>query len=451
MQDDDGTPYEESSSEDDDEKLEIPVNRRRIFAEKSDPPISALYEKYKDGRLDTQADFQREFVWDITRSSRLIESAMLGIPLPIIYLSQEFDDKKGIVECVIDGQQRLRAFFSFIDGKFPNDSEFRLSKLKVLDQHNGKRFDELPRVDQSKIKDYSLRTITFDGDSDEDLKYEIFERLNTGAVSLKIQELRNCMYRGTYNDLLKDLAKDEGFKSLLGMKPDNRMRDVSLVLRFAAFYHETYIKYKPPMKSFLNREMVKNRSISDEEADELRSAFKKTVRVITSLLGENAFKRFYRGNERESNGYWEPKQFNVSLYDILMDSFARRDERKVRQNLDAIREALVYLMTSDDEFINSIKLSTSSKQAVDKRFKIWTAKLDDIIGVQRREERCFSRELKQEFYNANPTCKICGQWINHIDDAALDHIKQYWQGGETIPENARLTHRFCNWSRPRKE
>lgn len=134
-----------------------------------------------------------------------------------------------------------------------------------------------------------------------------------------------------------------------------------------------------------------------------------------------------------------------------MYSFAKEDKNRVFQNLDAIREAFIYLMTSDQEFIDSIELSTSSVQAVTKRFDKWRIALQDIIGIQHKEPRCFSYSLKKEIYASNPTCQICGQQIQLVDDAALDHIEQYWRGGKTVPDNARLTHRYCNWARPKKD
>jgi len=168
-------------------------------------------------------------------------------------------------------------------------------------------------------------------------------------------------------------------------------------------------------------------------------------------LGRNAFKRYYKGSESNPNGYWEPKKFNASLYDILMYSLAKEDKNRVYQNLDAIQEALLYLMTSDQDFIDSIELSTSSVQAVTKRFDKWRLVLQEVIGIQNKEPRCFSHELKREMHSSNPTCEICGQRIQSVDDAALDHIEQFWRGGKTVPENARLTHRYCNWSRPRRD
>ena len=108
-------------------------------------------------------------------------------------------------------------------------------------------------------------------------------------------------------------------------------------------------------------------------------------------------------------------------------------------------------MTSDDEFISSIEKSTSDKKVITIRFDKWRNTLETIIEVVQKEPRCFSRELKEKFYDKDRTCAICGNRIENIDDDAMDHIEQYWLGGKTIPENARLTHRYCNNVRKRKE
>lgn len=115
------------------------------------------------------------------------------------------------------------------------------------------------------------------------------------------------------------------------------------------------------------------------------------------------------------------------------------------------REALIDLMATDQEFIVSIDKSTSSVQAVTKRFDTWRHAVEGIIGINQKEPRCFTNQLKRELFEQNRTCAICGQEIKNVDDSAVDHIKQYWTGGQTIPENARLAHRYCNWSRPRSD
>lgn len=428
------------------EKVDVAENKRKIYTDQGDLEIDSLYNKYKRGKLIVQPDFQRHFVWDIEKSSRLIESALLDIPLPVIYLSEGFDAK----EYVIDGQQRLTAFFSYIDGVLPDGKEFKLKGLNVLTELNQKTFKDIADELQDKVKYCKIRTIIFRKESVSDLRFEIFARLNKGAVSLNDQELRNCTHRGSYNELLKGLACDSDFLYLLGLKsPDKRMRDVELVLRFAAFYHATYLNYKPPMRVFLNADMDKYKDIKATDEQDLRSAFKNAVAITKSLFDKHAFKRYRRGEDGKPDGYWEPNKFNASLFDIIMVLAAKVDKNRVYSRLDSIREALISLMTDDQEFIDSIEISTSGVQGVRKRFDIWRRTLEGITGIEKKEPRCFSYQLKEFLYKSNSTCAICGQRIHAIDDAAVDHIQQYWMGGQTIPENARLTHRYCNVARSR--
>jgi uncharacterized protein with PIN domain len=106
-------------------------------------------------------------------------------------------------------------------------------------------------------------------------------------------------------------------------------------------------------------------------------------------------------------------------------------------------------MTENDEFIEAIELSTSASKMVTTRFDLWRKALDSILATSDKQPRCFSRELKVALFKKNATCEICNQAIAEVDDAAVDHIEQYWLGGKTIPSNARLTHRYCNWARSR--
>ena len=430
------------------EDPQISGGEKNIFTSSGDPEVESLHGKNKRGRLILQPDFQRQYVWDAKKASKLIESAILLIPLPIIYLSEEKDGK----EYVIDGQQRLTSLFSFIDGNFPDGKAFKLSGLNVCSELNGKSFKDLPEDFQDKIRYYKIRTITFLKNSSEDLKFEIFERLNTGSVQLNDQELRNCLYRGSFNIALKEMASDPDFTYICGFKsPDRRMRDIELVLRFCAFYHKTYLNYKPPIRKFLNEQAQQHKNINDKDLLELKSAFKNSCHIIRAIFGTNSFKRFYKGNSNRPDGHWEPKTFNRSLYDILMFSFAKVDKNIIYPHLDAIRESLIFLMTEDEQFVSAIELSTSSAQAVTTRFDKWRTTLHSILGDRPKEARCFSLKLKEELFSNNATCSICNQRIQAIDDSAVDHIQQYWLGGRTIPENARLTHRYCNWARPRSE
>jgi hypothetical protein len=433
---------DEASAADEEPELEPEVIRRRIFTDKLDPKIHDLYQDWKAGDVILNPKFQRRKVWDDKRCSRLIESVLLEVPLPVFYLAENKDSTQE----VIDGQQRLTAFFRYLDNDYP------LNGLRELPGLNGLRFQNLKGPQQKQVRNYPVRTVVFKRESDEGLRFQIFERLNTGAMPLNAQELRNCVYRGPYNDLLHDLSRDPDYMAIMGFKgPEKRMKDVQYVLRFAAFYHSSYLNYKPSMERFMNEEMKKCQNASHGEQNRVHAAFKNSVTLIRSLLGKNAFKRYYRGDEKSPNGHWEPKQFNASLFDILMWSMARADKNQVMARLDTIAEALIMLMTQDKDFIDSIELSTSSVKAVTTRFDKWRMALDAILVSNPKQPRCFSRTLKEGLYRGNSTCAICSQHIVEFDDAAVDHIKMYWLGGETIPENARLTHRYCNWARSKRQ
>ena len=419
--------------------IEIPPERRRVYADKNDRSIYELFRKFQRGDLILDPEFQRRYVWDNKKASLLIESVLLEVPIPVIYLAEEGDGKF----TVIDGQQRLRSFFRFLN------NEFKLRGLSVLSELNGKYFKDLDKEKQRKIEDTTLRVIEIRKESHSDVKFEIFERLNVGAVKLNDQELRNCIYRGRYNNLIKELAEDKDFLFLLGLKaPHKRMSDRELVLHFLAFYNQTYLKYKPPMKQFLNREMENNKNISEDKINELRRVFKETVSMVKSVLGDKAFRRFIPGDEKDPNGKWEIRKINVGLFEIIMFGFSRYNKNQIIPLSDAIREELLHMMISDKEFIDSISGSgTTSTAKVTTRFKKWLDALEKIVGMPKTEPRTFSWELKRQLYEQNPVCAICGNKIMIIDDAAIDHIEHYWRGGKTIPSNARLVHRYCNLKR----
>lgn len=203
------TPLEEEVN-----SLNLAPEKRTIHTDSSDPEVELLLNKHKRGKLIVQPDFQRQFVWDGKRASLLVESALLGIPIPIIYVSEEDDNK----EYVIDGQQRLTSFFSFIDGTFPNKTDFKLSGLKVFKELNGKKYADLNEENQDLIRYFKLRTVTFKRGSDENLKFEIFERLNTGSVHLNDQELRNCIFRGPCKQAIEGVIGGRRFSLPAGAK-----------------------------------------------------------------------------------------------------------------------------------------------------------------------------------------------------------------------------------------
>lgn len=432
----------EFEDQEEEQPTEILPKERRVYSDKPDRSIFELHRQYQEGDLELRPEFQRLQVWDNKKSSRLIESVLLEVPIPVIYLSEESDSKYS----VIDGQQRLNAFIKFLE------NDLRLSGLTILAELNGRLFREIQKDLQKKFKNATIRIIEVRKESHPNVKFEIFERLNTGAVQLKAQELRNCIYRGKYNALLKELSEEKDFQFLLGLKePHYRMDDRELILRFFAFYHNTHLKYAPSMKHYLNKEIEKYKDLNDAEEGELKNIFKKSVRLSKTVLGDRAFHRFVSGSNKDPNGYYE-KKMNKGLFDIIMFGFTMYDENQIISNSDAVREELLWMMTHDEGFINSISGSgTDSKEKTITRFDKWLIALKEVVGIPRSEPRNFTFHYKKQLWESNPTCAICGQRIHVIDDAEIDHVEHYWRGGKTIPSNARLTHRYCNRVRRRYE
>lgn len=429
----------EFEDQEEEQPLEILPKERRVYSDKPDRSIFELYRQYQKGNLDLRPEFQRLQVWDNAKSSRLIESVLLEVPIPVIYLSEESDSKYS----VIDGQQRLNAFIKFLE------NYLKLSGLTILIELNGKRFQDIPKNLQDKFENATIRIIEIRKESNPDVKFEIFERLNTGAVQLNAQELRNCIYRGKYNELLRELAEDKDFQFLLGLKgPHYRMYDRELILRFFTFYRSTHLNYNPSMKRFLNIEMKEYQNIDEEEEKKLRKIFRKSVRLSKTVFGDKSFRRFIQGTIKDPNGKWEINKINKALFDVVMYGFTRYEENQVVPNSDSIREELINLMTHDRDFLDTISTYTDNKDKIQIRFDKWLSALKEIVGTPKTEPRTFSLQYKKQIWESNPTCAICRQKIHLVDDAEVDHVEQYWRGGKTIPANAQLTHRFCNRSRP---
>jgi len=442
MPDSDSIRDEEISEEEYQDYTPLDISeesRRRVFSESMNYPISSLFDMERDGNLNLQPKFQRQFVWDAKKINRLIESVFLDFPIPVVYVAEEEDRKW----TVIDGQQRLHSLFKFLK------NDHILKNLVVFTELNGKTWQQLSNDQQLKFKNSTLNIVKIKKESHKDIRFEIFERLNTGSAQLKDQEIRNCIFRGNYNELLKKLAENDSFQYILNSPNLHvRMLDVELVLRFFAFYNKSYLKYKAPMKQFLNNEIGSNKHISPEKIAELSAVFKKSVDLIRTIFGDMAFRRMTPGNENDPNGSYRSTSFNQGLYDILMNGFTDYEKSQVIPYADSIREELFFLMAHEQKFIDAISgTGTDSTDKVRTKFRIWSDSLENLLGSPRHEPRGFTRELKRQLFQTNPVCAICNQNIVDLDDAEVDHIEFYWRGGATIPSNARLTHRYCNRKR----
>lgn len=290
--------------------------------------------------------FQRAFVWNLKQSSRFIESLLLGLPVPGIFLSKDLDSQKLVV---IDGQQRLKTLQYFYEGGFgEKKTPFLLEG--VQEEFEGKSYKTLSDENRRKLDDSIIHATIVKQDvpsEDDSSIYFIFERLNTGGLILQPQEIRASIYHGLFNDLLKRLNLNKDWRFLYG-PVHVRMRDQEIILRFFALYFgwESYTK---PMKGLLNSFMKKNRKLSRFPEATLEKMFCETVTTIRKSIGKKAFK---------------PKgKFLAAMADCLMVGVAKRLENKKPANQGSIKTHYHQLL-GDQKFIDVITTNTSDENNV---------------------------------------------------------------------------------------
>lgn len=436
----DHTYIEEELIDESEEEFEpltdIPLDNRRITCEQVDFTIQNLYSLAQDGDLNLQPDFQRNSVWNKVKASRLIESVLINVPIPVIYLAEEND---GILS-VVDGQQRLTSLIDYLKGLF------KLRKMSILQELNGNKFSELEPEYQRRIRNTPLRCIVIKRESHPDIKFEIFERINTGSVKLNEQELRNCIYRGTINRLLKELAEDRDWKNIaITNKDKERMKDREMILRFIALY-SSYNRYGSSLKQFLNRFMEENKNASLQQINEFRAVFKKSLALTKLVFGDKAFKRFSLGDSDDPNGKWE-EVINKAIFDAVMLGFVPYEQNQVVPKADYIRDQFIDMMTTNIEFVDAISSNTGDRRRVRTRIDLWANQMRNIMNESTNTPRNYPSSFRRDLFAQDPTCEICSQRIMLFEDTSIDHGVPYSRGGATTPGNGRLAHRYCNTQR----
>jgi len=321
----------------------------------ADYTLEVLYQKWKNGEI-VIPDFQRGFVWTLIQSSRLIESFLMGLPIPPIFLYIGSDEKY----LVIDGSQRLKTIFYFFGGFFGEGSNsksrrvFRLEGINSESQYFRKTFEDFDDIDKRKLKNQILRAVVIkqlDPKEDDTSIYHIFERLNTGGTILKDQEVRNCVYSGKLNNLLIELNKHPTWRKILGKpNPDSRQNDVQLILRYIALFHNSK-NYKKPMKDFLSKFMGKNRNPTEMFLAEEKERFIKICEILIDRLGKRPL---------------HPKgALNASFFDSVFVAFAK--------NLNSIPGDIVErfeILKATEDFQIKIGGATTDPEVVQSRLKI---------------------------------------------------------------------------------
>jgi hypothetical protein len=272
----------------------------------ADYPLDGLVKRMNNNSIYVP-NFQRGYVWRIREASRFIESLLLGLPVPGIFLAREQDTQKLLV---IDGQQRLRTIQYFYNGIFePTKKEFSLDGISP--PFEKATYNSLSQEDRRRLDDSIIPATIVKQDQpsdDESSIYHIFERLNTGGVKLQPQEIRACIYHGEFNELLRELNDNLAWRNIYG-SVDSRMKDQELILRFLALYFDGE-NYKKPLKGFLNNFMGKNRHLTIHTKAQISKTFSETIETAYRCLDAKAFK---------------PRRLlNAAVFDSVMVGIANR-------------------------------------------------------------------------------------------------------------------------------
>jgi hypothetical protein len=292
-------------------------------------------------------EFQRNFVWTIKHSSKFIESLLMGLPVPGIFLYKEAGTNRHLV---IDGQQRLKTLQAFYDKKF-GGQEFRL--ISVRDCWEGKTYDDLDPSDALKLDDSIVHATIFKQDEPKDVLesiYFVFARINTGGIRLSPQEIRNCITRGPFSNAVSNLNKDANWRAIFG-RTHRRAKDEELIVRFLALLRSRD-EYHEPMNDFLNEFADMMNKAQQGKIEQLEKIFQHTIAVVRSSIGEKAFR---------PHGV-----LNAAVFDSVMVGLANRLTHTPHPSNARVRAAYETLLEKAD-YLKLCERSTADKDNVESR------------------------------------------------------------------------------------
>jgi uncharacterized protein with ParB-like and HNH nuclease domain len=316
----------------------------------ADYPVDALVQRLKSGDIFIP-EFQRAFVWDYKEACRFIESLLLGLPVPGIFVAKESGTDKLLV---IDGHQRLRTLEYFYDEVFKGGRRFELEE--VNEEFLGETYSTLEDQYRRRLNDsiIHLTIVRQDEPSDDNSSiYQIFDRLNSGGRKLEPQEIRACIYHGPFNELLTELNKNEKWRLLFAKNKNNHLhlKDQELILRFFALYFDSD-KYEKPINKFLNKFMGSNKELIKYSKEQLGDLFNSMIEFIYDTLDVDAFV-LSRG-------------INAALFDSISIGVAKRLNRGNIENLDLFKEKYKSLILNAS-FREACGSNTSDEKAVKTR------------------------------------------------------------------------------------
>ena len=338
--------------------------QRKLFVKPYDRMVKDLVNDINDEIIILDPDYQRNYVWNNKKASLLVESILLNIPIPVIYASEDENGKW----IIVDGLQRLYSLKRF----FAND--FKLVGLETLEELNGEKYSTLADAIQKKLDRGELRIIVLQNDSDPDIQFDIFMRLNTGAVKLNEQELRNCMYRGALNSLIKDIAKNNLYVQYLIPSKTDRMLANEFILRYLAV-SENFDKdnnniqnYDGRIKNLINSYMEKHKTDNALELNDIKLKFETQIKKAYEVFGMLAFKKNI-----------ETTKPNAALYECIMIAFEDYSIEALTQKRDSIKSMLDSLL-NDICFLNSIDKATGNTEVLNNRISTFKIKLGEVMN-----------------------------------------------------------------------
>jgi hypothetical protein len=362
-----GEPLEVEGTEGDEDAEPYPgvaPPDRRLITQPYDLSVGDLVGQVQDKSLTLKPVYQRRYVWDNKKASKLVESLLINVPIPVCYLAEEQDGSRA----TIDGQQRLKSLYRYLGNEFP------LRGLEVLPELNGKRFQQLTERQQRLIKNRTIRCIVISEDSDPDIRFDVFERLNTGSVALTAQELRNSVYRGPFNQLLQELAASSSFSQCVGGRSDTRMTFEELILRFLAL-DDQIRDYRPSFKRFLNNYQRSNQNADHDWLEAKRARATAALERAYAVFGGECFRRAREAQDGET-WEWVPT-LNSAMYDVVMLNFARLDAAPAELGTlkEDIEQVTADLSLTNERFIDSISLATGDRTRLFHRVQIYAEAL----------------------------------------------------------------------------
>jgi hypothetical protein len=344
-------------------------SQNRLVTQSSDLSLESIANMVENKAIDVSPEYQRRERWSITKESALIESFLLNIPVPPIYLAEDEYGKY----TVIDGKQRVSAIYKFLK------KGLKLKELERFKELEGFNFNELPAILRNaiSIRPY-LRVVTLLNQSDPNLKYEVFTRLNTGGDNLLPQEVRNVAFRGPLNDLIYHLSENDFLRSQLKIinkteKPYKHMVDAEYVLRFFTL-REFWNNFPGNMNTAMNRFMYENKIANSSQIDRLATIFNNTINYCREIWGESAFMR--------PDGEQHRKLILQGFYDVQMVPISLVLDRGLQINEDQknqIRESFLLKYESDQDFHDSIRQFTSNSERVKYRIDTMYRLINEIL------------------------------------------------------------------------